>query len=68
LKASDELAKRVAASQWTDALSRKAMNALISARGDFRQLTAASQARREERFFGLGQIIGFSQKVRPGDS
>ena len=71
LKASDELAKRAAASQWTDALSRKAMNALVSARSDFRQPTAVgqSQARRAERLaLALDRLLVSLRRFRPGDS
>ncbi len=51
LKASDELAQRVSASQWTDEMSRKALKRLASISNDFRQPGMANpfQACRAER-------------------
>ncbi len=71
LKASDELAKGVAISPWTAALSRKALNALVSARSDFREPTAAgqSQGRRAERLaLALDRLLVSRENLRPGDA
>jgi hypothetical protein len=71
LKASDELAKRAALSPWTDALSRKALKALVSARSDFRESTTAghSQARRAERLaLALDRLLVSRKNLQPGDA
>lgn len=71
LKASDDLAKRVSASQWTDATSRTALKALVSTRSDFQERAAAgqSQARRAERLALALDRLSVSRKIfRPGSS
>ncbi len=71
LKASDELAKRVSATQWTDPMSRKALKALLSTRSDFLEPTAAGQspARRAERLaLALDRLLASIKRFRPGDS
>ena len=71
LKASDELAQRVSASQWTDEMSRKALKTLASISNDFRQpgLTIEFQARRAEQLvLALDRLFVSCKHIHPASS
>ena len=71
LKASDELAQRVSASQWTDEMSRKALKTLASTSNDFRQPGTAIQfqARRAERLvLALDRLFVSCRNIHPASS
>ena len=71
LKASDELAQRVSASQWTNEKSRKALKTLASTSNDFRQPGTAIQfqARRAERLvLALDRLFVSRKDIHPANS
>ena len=71
LKASDELARRVSASPWTDEMSRKALKTLASISNDFRQPGMANpfQACRAERLvLALDRLFVSCKSVHPASS
>ena len=68
LTASDDLAKRVAGSLWTDEMSRRALAAVAAAGGDFQQANVGVQfqARRAERLvLALDRLLAANRQPQP---